>query len=422
VALDRVAVVTSTVCTPETDASFCSRLAKNCGSVTAPDNCGTTRTVSSCGTCASGSTCNIGVCAGSAANLFANPTFAGGTSYWSTRILVPASFSTDTVAQDGDGHSAKATLASAGGGWGDFQIRQVRVATGESYTMTAWFQLAEAGTRSIVLFCMEDVVPFTNFGVKYCSSSSTSTWTQCTHTCTPPAGTQARFGIGLGESGIDVRIDNMSLTAGSTGTCTPESDATFCTRLGKNCGTVSGTDNCGSARTVTSCGTCTSPATCGGAGTANVCGGAPSGDTAQYNFETSAQSWVRSSAAPGMITSVAQSTDRAYAGTGALKVNCSGHGVGDVAVASPTGAAGKTVSFRVWVPSGSNITGVQPYVMHTNWNWLGNYKAISTLTLNAWNTITLAVPAGVTVQEMGVELETSTTNWTGAVYVDSVSW
>src|SRR5262249_6597085 len=62
-------------------------------------------------------------------------------------------------------------------------------------------------------------------------------------------------------------------TANVCGTCTAASNATFCSRLGKNCGTVSGTDNCGKARTVTSCGTCTAPATCGGGGTANVCGG-----------------------------------------------------------------------------------------------------------------------------------------------------
>ena len=56
------------------------------------------------------------------------------------------------------------------------------------------------------------------------------------------------------------------------GSCSPESNPQFCSRLGKNCGTVSGTDNCGAARTVQSCGTCSSPQTCGGGGTPNVCG------------------------------------------------------------------------------------------------------------------------------------------------------
>ena len=57
------------------------------------------------------------------------------------------------------------------------------------------------------------------------------------------------------------------------GACTSETNAAFCSRLGKNCGAVTANDNCGVSRTVTSCGTCTSPQTCGGAGAANICGG-----------------------------------------------------------------------------------------------------------------------------------------------------
>jgi len=63
-------------------------------------------------------------------------------------------------------------------------------------------------------------------------------------------------------------------------TCTPESNTTFCSRLGKNCGSVTGTDNCSQSRTVSSCGTCTSPQTCGGGGTSNVCGGGTSSSCA----------------------------------------------------------------------------------------------------------------------------------------------
>ena len=46
-------------CTPESDSTFCSRLAKSCGSVVAADNCGTTRTLTSCGSCATGYTCSV---------------------------------------------------------------------------------------------------------------------------------------------------------------------------------------------------------------------------------------------------------------------------------------------------------------------------------------------------------------------------
>jgi hypothetical protein len=53
--------------------------------------------------------------------------------------------------------------------------------------------------------------------------------------------------------------------------CTPETEAQFCARLAKNCGSVTGIGNCGVSRTV-NCGSCMAPATCGGAGVANVCG------------------------------------------------------------------------------------------------------------------------------------------------------
>jgi hypothetical protein len=56
-----------------------------------------------------------------------------------------------------------------------------------------------------------------------------------------------------------------------SGPCVPESNATFCSRLGKNCGSVTDADNCGSVRTVASCGGCTAPELCGGSGEPNVC-------------------------------------------------------------------------------------------------------------------------------------------------------
>jgi hypothetical protein len=57
-------------------------------------------------------------------------------------------------------------------------------------------------------------------------------------------------------------LDRIIITGG---TCTAESNAAFCTRVGKNCGSVTANDNCGNARTVSSCGSCPSGLTCGGA-------------------------------------------------------------------------------------------------------------------------------------------------------------
>jgi hypothetical protein len=48
-------------CVPESDASFCARLGKDCEAVTEADNCGGARTAS-CGTCAAGQGCVTNVC------------------------------------------------------------------------------------------------------------------------------------------------------------------------------------------------------------------------------------------------------------------------------------------------------------------------------------------------------------------------
>ncbi len=54
--------------------------------------------------------------------------------------------------------------------------------------------------------------------------------------------------------------------------CVAETNASFCQRLGRNCGAVTATDNCGQTRTVSNCGACVSPATCGGGGVVGTCG------------------------------------------------------------------------------------------------------------------------------------------------------
>jgi beta-glucanase (GH16 family) len=58
---------------------------------------------------------------------------------------------------------------------------------------------------------------------------------------------------------------------GCVDACVAETDAAFCSRLGKNCGTVEAMDNCGSLRKVAPCGVCPSTQTCGGGGIPNVC-------------------------------------------------------------------------------------------------------------------------------------------------------
>jgi hypothetical protein len=73
----------------------------------------------------------------------------------------------------------------------------------------------------------------------------------------------------LSETYVHMWERNYDIPGGS---CIAESDASFCARQHKSCGTVAGTDNCGKSRTVSSCGSCSSGTSCGGSGEPNVCG------------------------------------------------------------------------------------------------------------------------------------------------------
>lgn len=57
------------------------------------------------------------------------------------------------------------------------------------------------------------------------------------------------------------------------------------------------------------------------------------------------------------------------------------------------------------------------------WTWTGNWKATSSLSAGQWNTITVQVPnnAVTPFAQLGVEFATNA-SWTGAAYVDAVSW
>ncbi len=98
------------------------------------------------------------------------------------------------------------------------------------------------------------------------------------------------------------------------GSCAPESDPAFCTRLGRTCGSVTATDNCGSVRTIDDCGTCAAPLTCGGAGQVNVCGNPNSvvyeaeaaGNTiAGDAFSTVCEGYIKLLGTPGVASTAA---------------------------------------------------------------------------------------------------------------------
>ncbi|REE91448.1 cellulase (glycosyl hydrolase family 5) [Paenibacillus taihuensis] len=145
-------------------------------------------------------------------------------------------------------------------------------------------------------------------------------------------------------------------------------------------------------------------------------------DSAKFNFENgSLQSFYGTNS-----LTVSSSTDRAYAGSYSLKMttpSLTGAQTYYAQLDNPAGlAAGSTVTFRVWVPSGAAIASVQPFVQSNAWAWHGNFQAYSGLTKNAWNTITVTIPsnAPTPMKLIGIELKTSGT-WSGSIYVDSIN-
>lgn len=85
-----------------------------------------------------------------------------------------------------------------------------------------------------------------------------------TQTCRSDGTFDACVCAGLPDAGTDATVD-----APTDAPCVPETDAAFCTRLGKTCEQVMASDNCGASRAA-ACGTC-SAAGSTSACVANVC-------------------------------------------------------------------------------------------------------------------------------------------------------
>jgi subtilisin family serine protease len=272
-------------CTAESDASFCSRLGKNCGSVTANDNCGNSRTVASCGSCAAPQTCGGGgsanVCGGNS-----NPDRTeGGTA---TGTGSPCNTTAETVAKAYDNlmtstNFSKWCVTSA-------PSASVPISTVYDFAGTTAFAITSYTVTTANDVPNRDPKDWTFQGCQSsCSVGSDSGWVTL-DTRTGQFANAARFQTNTysftnstayqqyrlritANNGATNRLQLAEIQMfGGAASCTAESDASFCSRLGKNCGTVTANDNCGTSRTVSSCGSCTSPQTCGGGGTANVCG------------------------------------------------------------------------------------------------------------------------------------------------------
>jgi aryl-phospho-beta-D-glucosidase BglC (GH1 family) len=143
-------------------------------------------------------------------------------------------------------------------------------------------------------------------------------------------------------------------------------------------------------------------------------------DPTKFNFEADVQLWTAGGAP---LSGIATSTAQHFAGQRSLAVNFNGTAAGtsSVSVSSVLVPSGATITFHVYIPAGSQITKIEPYLQDYNWNWVSN--PVTSFTPGAWNTITLTVPtSSVTpLQNLGLNFTTGAA-WTGTVYVDSINW
>ncbi len=129
-------------------------------------------------------------------------------------------------------------------------------------------------------------------------------------------------------------------------------------------------------------------------------------DSAQFNFESGSQGWTGGG---GIVSGVATSTAQHYAGNQSLAVNFNGSssGTASPSVGNVAVVPGTTITFHVWIPSGSKVTALQPYIQDHNWTWTSSWYG--SFTANAWNTLTLTVPTNAVspLQNLGVQFITS---------------
>jgi hypothetical protein len=140
----------------------------------------------------------------------------------------------------------------------------------------------------------------------------------------------------------------------------------------------------------------------------------------QYDFERGGD-WTGREA---IVSALSRSRDKAFVGFKSLQMDLNGTTASaGRAFTTPTTspAAGQTVTFRVFIPSGAPVSAVQPYLADRNWVWAQTYN--TNLPRNAWVTLTAVVPANAALplKEIGVKLYTSAA-YTGPVYLDAIQW
>ena len=167
------------------------------------------------------------------------------------------------------------------------------------------------------------------------------------------------------------------------------------------------------------CGNCTTVCTSGSCSTRSC--------TPGYGFETGPQGWVWDSGSTGTTGSVSQSAERQYAGQFSLKIttqlNASG-GFADGLVhvlAPPDLPIGTAVTFHLWVPNGSTVTAAS-VIQCNNFSLFDALNA--PITRGGWSSWTHVVPGSCTgpVQAVGLQVNLASGAFSGAVYLDAITW
>jgi hypothetical protein len=156
-----------------------------------------------------------------------------------------------------------------------------------------------------------------------------------------------------------------------------------------------------------------------------------------YDFETDTQNWIDLHANGSVI---ARTTAKAATGTASLAVmidtqtnpaNGTERYIGVPRDLTPVLQPGQTVKYRVWIPSGNKLIGVQPFVVTQGTSragvgrWQGTFTHVDALSKDTWNTINVVLPADYEVndlEQVGVQFLCQAGGWKGTVYIDAVTF
>jgi hypothetical protein len=129
----------------------------------------------------------------------------------------------------------------------------------------------------------------------------------------------------------------------------------------------------------------------------------------------------------GTFTNIYRSATQHFAGqeslAGSINATTAITYILEIGPPTPAIPAGAVVTFNVYIPAGTGLTAIQPYVMETGtFRFTGTNTPAGALVLDGWTTVRVTVPANAAaILRLGVQFLSAGT-WMDTVYVDSISW